>query len=136
MRDFQYDPTRSFRGLLKTLTRAAWSDLQAARQRPGGGSGDSTVLRLLEAVEAREELVKHLEEAFDLELLEEASARVRLRVAAHTWDAFRLTALEGLSGAEAAARLGMKVANVFVAKSEVQRMLQEEIRKLEGPGED
>ena len=40
---------------------------------------------------------------------------------------------EGESGAEAAAALGMKVATVFVARSKVQKMLQEEIRKLEGP---
>lgn len=51
----------------------------------------------------------------------------------NTWEAFRLTALAGVSGAEAAGRLGMKVATVFVAKSEVQRMLREEIAKLEQP---
>ncbi len=49
-----------------------------------------------------------------------------------TWDAFRLTALEGLSGAEAAGRLGMKVAAVYVARSEVQKRLRDEVRRLEG----
>ena len=49
----------------------------------------------------------------------------------HTWEAFRLTTQEGLSGAEVATRLGMQVATVFVAKSKVQKMLQEEIGKLE-----
>ena len=43
----------------------------------------------------------------------------------------RLTALEGLPGAAAAQRLQMKVANVFVAKSDVQKMLREEMAKLE-----
>jgi hypothetical protein len=33
--------------------------------------------------------------------------------------------------AEAAKELGMKVATVFVAKSKVQAMLQEELRKLD-----
>ena len=55
------------------------------------------------------------------------------RVEPHTWEAFRLTAQEGLSGAEVAARLGMQVATVFVARSTVQKMLQEEARKLEEP---
>ena len=41
--------------------------------------------------------------------------------------------MQGQSGAEAAAALGMKVATVFVARSKVQKMLQEEVRKLEGP---
>ena len=39
--------------------------------------------------------------------------------------------MEGLSGAEAAARLSMKVATVFKAKSKVQQMLQEEVGRTE-----
>jgi RNA polymerase sigma-70 factor (ECF subfamily) len=57
--------------------------------------------------------------------------RVRLRVAPHTWEAFRLAALEGLPVAEVAARVDLQVAMVYVAKSKVQKMLQEEIGKLE-----
>jgi RNA polymerase sigma-70 factor (ECF subfamily) len=87
--------------------------------------------RLLQTVAARDDLVAKLEEEFDRELLEQATLRVRLRVELHTWDAFRLVALEGHSGAEAAARLGMKVAAVFVAKGRVQKMLREEIDLLE-----
>jgi RNA polymerase sigma-70 factor (ECF subfamily) len=33
LRTFAYDPSRSFRGWLRTLTRHAWSDFVAARQR-------------------------------------------------------------------------------------------------------
>jgi RNA polymerase sigma-70 factor (ECF subfamily) len=133
MKDFAYDPSRSFRAWLKTLTSHAWSDFAKARQRPGQGTGDSAVRTGLESTEAREDLVKHLEEEFDRELLEEAMVRVRLRVAPQTWEAFRLTALEGLAGAEAATRIPMQVAQVFVAKRRVQKMLREEIARLEGP---
>jgi RNA polymerase sigma-70 factor (ECF subfamily) len=136
LRTFQYDASRSFRSWLKTLTRHAWSDFWDGRRRAERASGGSDVLQVLETVEAREELVRRLEEAFDHELLQEAIARVRLRVAPRTWDAFRLTALEGHSGADTAVQLGMKVATVFVAKSEVQKKLREEIRKLEGPEAD
>src|SRR5262249_16626795 len=104
MKDFTYDPSKSFRAWLKTLTAHAWSDFVKARARRGLGSGDSRVHAALESAAAREDLVKHLEEEFDRELLEEAMLRVRLRVAPQTWQAFRLTALEGLSGAEAAGR--------------------------------
>ena len=58
-------------------------------------------------------------------------ARVRLRVQPHTWQAFEMLGLEGRSGAEAAERLGMKVATVFVARSKVQRMLREELERLD-----
>jgi RNA polymerase sigma-70 factor (ECF subfamily) len=132
LRAFVYDPGRSFRGWLKTLTRHAWSDFVADRQRAVTGAGGSGMFEVLHAVTARDDLEQRMEEAFDLELLELATTRVRARVAPHTWEAFRLTALDGLSGAEAAARLDLPVASVFKAKSNVQKLLQEEIAQLEG----
>jgi RNA polymerase sigma-70 factor (ECF subfamily) len=136
MRSFAYDPARSFRGWLKTLTHHAWSDFLSRRNRTGLVCGDDDTLAVLETAEARQDLVQRLEEAFDREVLEAATARVRLRVEARTWEAFRLTALEGLSGAAAAEQLGMKVAAVYVAKREVKQRLAEEIRRLEAPGAD
>jgi RNA polymerase sigma factor (sigma-70 family) len=131
MRSFAYDRSRSFRAYLKTLARYAWCDFLELHKRPGAGSGDSQVLRALESVEAGDDLVRRLNEQFDQEVLEEAQARVQKRVEPHTWEAFRLTAVDGLSGADAAARLGLKVATVFKAKSKVQKMLQEEVAGLE-----
>jgi len=133
MSSFSYDSSRSFRGWLKTLTYHAWSDFVASRRRPGTGSGESRVLELLETLEARDDLVRQLDEEFDRELLEEAMLRVRLRVEWRTWEAFRLLALEGLRGAEVAHQLGMKVATAYVARSKVQKMLQEEMGRLGGP---
>jgi RNA polymerase sigma factor (sigma-70 family) len=131
MAEFTYDPSRSFRAWLKTLTYHAWSDFLESRARPGLGSGDSHASDILHSVEAREDLVRQLEEEFDRELLQEAMLRVRLRVAPQTWQAFTFTALEGLSGAEAAERIPMQVAQVFVAKRRVQKMLREEVARLE-----
>src|SRR5262249_61170798 len=121
-------------GWLTAVQDRTWGDLREAQQRRGVGGGGSEVVERLQTVEAREDLVKCLEEEFDQELLEEATARVQLRVAPHTWEAFRLVAVERRSGAEAATKLGMKVAAVFVAKSRVQKMLREEVRRLEGAG--
>jgi RNA polymerase sigma-70 factor (ECF subfamily) len=64
--------------------------------------------------------------------MDRAMEQVRPRVAAKTWDAFRLTALEGLTGADAAAQLGMKVDRVYGARSDVTRRIQKEVRRLEG----
>ena len=85
----------------------------------------------MQSVEAREDLIQQLAEAFDYEVLEAAKVQVRLRVAPHTWNAFQLVALEGMPAAEVAAKVQMQVAMVYVAKSKVQKMLQEEIQKLE-----
>jgi RNA polymerase sigma-70 factor (ECF subfamily) len=60
---------------------------------------------------------------------------VRKRVAPHTWEAYRLTAIEGLSCAEAAARLRIKIAAVYVSRSNVTRHLKGEIQALEGRSE-
>ena len=132
MRTFRYDPSKSFRGWLKTVAHGAWCDWVQSGRKQGKGSGGSGVWELLTQVEARTDLLQRLEEQYDCELLEEASARVRLRVEPHTWEAFRLLAQEGRSGAEVAKQLGMKVATVFATRSKVQKMLQEEVQRLEG----
>ncbi|WP_165226487.1 RNA polymerase sigma factor [Aquisphaera insulae] len=126
MKVFVYDPGRSFRGWLRTLTEHAWAEMVSGR-----GFRDGLPLSAVGEVAARDDLVDRLAAEFDLELLEEAQRRVRLRVAPTTWEAYRLTAVEGLSGAEAANRLGMKVTNVFVAKSSVLARLRSEIQALE-----
>jgi RNA polymerase sigma-70 factor (ECF subfamily) len=136
MRTFHYDPEGSFRGWLKTLTHHAWYDFVRKQQRAGRGSGDTEILERLQTVEAREDLVQRLGQEFDRELLEEAEARVRLRVAPRAWDAFRLLALEGWSGARAAAWLHMSVAAAFVARSKVQRQLVAELQRLEAGDPD
>jgi RNA polymerase sigma-70 factor (ECF subfamily) len=132
MRTFRYDPGRSFRGWLKVVTRASWADwLEARRRIVGHGSGDTAAHAALESVAARDDLVGRLEAEFDRELLDAATAAVRLRIDPKTWDAFRLTAIEGLSGAVVAERLGMKASAVYVAKGRVQKMLQDEIQLLD-----
>jgi RNA polymerase sigma factor (sigma-70 family) len=131
MKSFVYDPSRSFRGWLKTLTHHAWRDLVEERLRNRVISGEDSMQALFESLEARDDLVKHLRDEFRRELMDYAMTQVRPRVAPRTWDAFQLTAIEGLSGANAAARLAMKVSHVFVAKSEVKKMIRDEIRRLE-----
>ena len=128
---FAYQPGGSFRAWLKTLARNAWSDFVQVRQRPGLGSGDSQTAELLASLEAGDDLVKRVDEEFEREMLEQAAVRVRQRVAPRTWDAFRLTGLEGQPAAQVAAQLNMTVAHVYVAKSDVLKMLQEEVQKLE-----
>ena len=132
LRDFAYDPSRSFRGWLKTLAHHAWRDfVDSPRRAQVAAAGDNQVWERMQTLQAREDLIQKLQEAFDHELLEAAKVRVRLRVAPHTWEAFRLVALEALPAAEVAATVRMQVAMVYVARSKVQKMLQEEIQKLE-----
>ena len=129
--EFQYDPAKRFRGWLKTLAQHAWSDFHRGQKREDVGSGDSANLAALAQAEAREDLVARLQESFDLELLEAAYLEVQSRVEDRTWQAFMMTALHGMKGSEVARQLGMGVGSVFMAKSKVQAMLREIIRKAE-----
>ncbi len=131
MKSFTYDPALRFRGWLRTVTRNAWSAFVEQRRRAAPGSGGAELARRLETAEAREDLVRRLEEEFDQELLATAMERVRGRVEPPTWDAFRLTALEQRPAAEVAVRVGMKVATVYVARSKVQRLVREELARLD-----
>ena len=122
MRDFEYDPAGSFRAWLRTVTNNALADFLDERRRRSDG-----IVPLLEGVVAMESLAREVEEEFDRELLEAVLADVRQRVPAAQWEAFRMTSLDGLSGAEAAQRLGMPVATVYTAKSKVRKLVREAV---------
>lgn len=131
MADFTYDPARgSFRGWLRTVVRRTVSGYARGQARARGTPDPAA----LEQAAAVEDLLARLSEAFDLELFEEALQRVRQRVQGPTWDAFRLTALEGRAGKEAAAALGLKVAVVHVYRSRVQAMVRDEVQAMAGDG--
>jgi RNA polymerase sigma-70 factor (ECF subfamily) len=132
MARFVYDSSGSFRAWLKTLAHHAWCDLADERRRAGISAGDGRVFELLTSLHAGDDLVEQLEEELRREVMDHAMERVRQRVSVRTWDAFRLTALEGWSGAAAAERLEMKIARVYGARSTVKEMIREEIRSLEG----
>ena len=132
MRTFRYDPARSFHAWLKTVTQHALSHFSAGRRREPGQIGPD--IPIAELVDARDDLEEGLASLFDRDLVAIAMRRVEKRVKPVTWDAFRLTALEGLTGQDAAQRLRIPVAHVFVARNRVQKRLQEEIRIMKGDG--
>jgi RNA polymerase sigma-70 factor (ECF subfamily) len=132
LRTFTYDPHKgTFRGWLKTLTQHAWCDYLEGRRRAGVAGTGLEAHERLETVEAREDFAKALEEAFDLELLAEAEARVRLQVSPRDWKIFQDLAVDGRSGPAVARELGMTVSAVLMAKSRVQKKLRLEVRRLE-----
>src|SRR5262249_15505215 len=53
LRDFHYDPSRSFRSWLKTIAHHAWRDFVDSR-RGRAAAGDSQVRELMQTLEARE----------------------------------------------------------------------------------
>src|ERR1700756_2705935 len=64
LRAFAYDPSRSFRGWVKTVGRHAWRDFADSRRHTRRAAGDGRVQELMLTLEAREDLAQKLEEAF------------------------------------------------------------------------
>ena len=95
------------------------------------GSGDTRVVEILSQQKARDDLVVRLEEAYDLELFQQALTAVQSKVATHNWQAFVQNVLEGRSVAETAQMLGLHEGMVYVARCKIQKMLKREIECLE-----
>jgi RNA polymerase sigma-70 factor (ECF subfamily) len=129
-RRLEYDPRRgSFRSWLFTAVRNHLRNFRAARARRCQASGDSAVQEMLLAQPAPEEDQAALwEQEYERRQFAWAAERVRAQVQDSTWQAFWRTAVEGESGQEVAAALGMSVAAVYLAKSRVMARLKEQIK--------
>ena len=136
MQGFDYDPSKgSFRGWLKVVTGNATRNVIAgwkSHTRGGGGEKYTQWLATIDDPGALDALAAGIEAEAQQELLEAASYRVQLRVKPHTWKAYQGTAVERQSPAEVARALDMPVAEVYVAKSRVLKLLREEVDKLSG----
>jgi RNA polymerase sigma-70 factor (ECF subfamily) len=128
-----YDPQRgSFRAWLFTIVRRRLQRALARQRREHRGSGSSSAQIALEAVPAPQDQRALWEREYEERLFSFAAAQVRSEVQNSTWQAFQLTALEGKSGKEAAAALGLTAAAVYLAKHRVLSRLKEEVRRLQG----
>jgi RNA polymerase sigma-70 factor (ECF subfamily) len=134
-----YDPRRgSFRGWLFTVVRNKVLNFYERGRRHCPGSGDTAVQALLEGRPAGAEDEAALWELeYRRGLMATALEQVRGDFHGSTWEAFRLTALEGRKPREAARTLGTSVAAVYKAKGRVLARLRDHVRQLQEscPGE-
>jgi RNA polymerase sigma-70 factor (ECF subfamily) len=75
--------------------------------------------------------MKRLDDECRRELLDAAMNEVRSRVQTSTFESWRLMSFEGCSGEEVAQTLGINVGTVFVARSRVDRLMSEIVRRLD-----
>ncbi len=127
-----YDAQRgSFRAWLFTVVRSKLNNFLASAQRKQCGSGGPDAQALLEALPARED-----EAAWELEyerrVFAWAAGKVRDDFEASSWQAFWRTAVDGQSGKEVAAALGLSVGAVYIAKSRILSRIKEQIQQLQG----
>lgn len=126
----------TFRGWLFTITRnKVYNFLSARRIRPRG-SGDSTTNQLLaEQPDGRVE-----SDTWELEYQRRVASlameRIKTEFQENTWRAFWLTAVDGVTAAEASAQTGMSSGAIYVAKSRVLARLKEEVETIQRQDEN
>jgi RNA polymerase sigma factor (sigma-70 family) len=120
----------TFRGWLFTITRnKVFNFLSARRIRPQA-SGDSATNRILASHADGSDGDEAWELEYQRRLATLAMDRVKGEFQENTWRAFWLTAVEGMSAAEAAHNTGLSPGAIYVAKSRVLARLKEEVDAL------
>jgi RNA polymerase sigma-70 factor (ECF subfamily) len=104
------------------------------RGRLGTGLGGTSVIDWLENHPAPDDEARDVDEEFRRALFRHAAEKIRPEFRDSTWQAFWLTAVEGLSVDDAARQLGKSVGVIYTGRSRVMRRLREAVREIEEAG--
>jgi RNA polymerase sigma factor (sigma-70 family) len=120
----------TFRGWLFTITRnKVFNFLSARRIRPQG-SGDTTTNKMLDAQPDASDSSDAWELEYQRRLAALAMERVKVEFQEKSWQAFWLTAVEGIAAAEVAKQIGISPGAIYVAKSRVLARLKQEVELM------
>lgn len=127
-----YDPAKgTFRGWLYSVTRNKIYNFLEARRRQIRGTGDTDAHERLNEQPAVEEEQAEWDQEYERRTFAWAAERVKGEFQPNTWQAFWLTAVDGLSAKDAGTQLGMSPGAVYVAKSRVIARLREEVQQVQ-----
>jgi RNA polymerase sigma-70 factor (ECF subfamily) len=124
MPSFVDRPGESFRAWLRTVLT---NKLREQRRRQAAAQAGDQTLELVEAPTPPEFLADPREQ---LLLLRRALGALAAELRPGTWDAFRLTALEGKKPEDVAVTLNLSVNAVYIARCRVLSRLREEFQGL------
>jgi RNA polymerase sigma-70 factor, ECF subfamily len=134
IRAWKLDPGRArFRTWLRQVVRNATINAIVRRPADRAPGGTTAVRALGEVAEDGGDIASQFEDEWRREAFRWASDEVRNELHPSTWDAFRMTAVEGLDAGEVARRTGKSVGAVYVARCRVMQKIQAKVRELVGP---
>lgn len=124
--NFEYQPEKSFRRWLHTVTLNKWREKARRKSLPKAGENDPS---LSQAIEPTPPLA--LEEAeYRQQLVAQALSIMQAEFEPTTWKACWESVVEGKPAAAVAADLGVSIDVVYSAKSRVLRRLRQELQGL------
>ncbi|MCX6911315.1 MAG: sigma-70 family RNA polymerase sigma factor [Verrucomicrobia bacterium] len=138
-KDFKYDPQRTFRGWLLTITRWRIADqfrkripVRPSRPKPSGSrSRTSTMGRIADP--AGTDLNAIWEAEWKNHILETSLQRVKQKVDSAQYRVFDLYVNQNKTVEEVAQALGVTTGYVYLIKHRVTALLKEEVKRLENP---
>jgi RNA polymerase sigma factor (sigma-70 family) len=134
VRGWTPDPSRgSFRGWLFRIARNLLINHLRHERRQTRATGDSDVLRLLDAQPTNgDEHARKVEFEYRRRLFQVAARGIEAEFTAATWQAFWQTAVESLPVVRVAEALEMSVGAVYIARSRVLARLRERVQQIAG----
>lgn len=125
--EFRYDPGKSFRAWLLTVTLNCWRERRRRRasQPAGGGAVDDVADPL-----APDDVAEIAEAEYQTYLVRRALELMRVEFRPTTWQACWEHVVCGKPAARVAAELGLTPGAVYVARSRVLARLRQELRYL------
>ena len=131
MRQWQYNPERgSFRGWLFTIARNRLMNWQASAARRMDGTGGDDNLKAVQTCPESLPDTDDWDAEYAQRVFQWAATVVRPQVSEQTWQAFELTAIDGLNGTEVAASLNMSTGAVYLARSRVMSRLKQVVERI------
>lgn len=135
VKSLEYDAKRgSFRSWLFTVVQNRLTDHWRKEGIRVHGAGDTSAQHQLNEVPdaGGQDASQEWDADYEQQLFQYAAKIVQQDFTPATWDAFWLTAVDGLPGRDVADKLGMTVAAVYLAKGRVMTRLKEQVRLLVG----
>ena len=124
------DRTR-FRNWLLRVAKNATINAVTRRSPDRAAGGDSMASELRNRSVEDGESESQIDLEYKRQLYRRAAERVRVSVSEVTWQAFEMTAVQGLTMEEAARETGMSVGAIYGARSRIMKRLTEMVAKLE-----
>lgn len=124
--EFEYDPTKRFRGWLRTVT------LNAARNfhRRESARPETGVDETIQAVTVANAIDLFAESEYGSFLVKRALDLMKAEFPDHSWRACWSLVVEGRNGREIATELGVSESTVYVSKCRIVKRLREELDGL------